>query len=242
MALSPLKALRVYRDEIGLHRDRLTGLATWADLIRDYPMWQSSLPGRTNPISIRRPWMTFGATRFLRGQLHAGSRVFEYGSGGSSLFFLDRGCEVISVEHDEAWAQTVTSRVDGSNASRWKLHAAPPRAGVVVTDSLENDFTSTSEEYAGLSFQDYVTSIDPYPDNHFDLVVVDGRARPACCARARRKVKPGGFLLLDNSEREIYSAAFTLLRGEGWPEQNFFGPGPCNGYFWQTTIWRKPSP
>ena len=47
----------------------------------------------------------------------------------------------------------------------------------------------------------YATFIDSFPDHSFDLIVIDGRARAACIQHAIRKVKKGGYLLIDNSER-----------------------------------------
>lgn len=81
-------------------------------------------------------------------------------------------------------------------------------------------------------------SIDAFPDRSFDLIFVDGRARSSCIFHARNKVKPGRFLMLDNSERNYYSFGKELLID--WERKDFFGPGPYGRYFWQTTIWRRP--
>jgi hypothetical protein len=98
-------------------------------------------------------------------------------------------------------------------------------------------YCSSDEQYNGYSFRDYVSSIDSFPDQYFDIVAIDGRARPSCILHARLKVKVGGYLLLDNSERSHYQEAKKLL--SGWEKQVFYGAGPYNYYFWETSIWQR---
>lgn len=53
------------------------------------------------------PWYTYPCRAFLEGRLSASMRVFEYGSGMSSLWYAQRVAEVVSVEHDRQWGQMV---------------------------------------------------------------------------------------------------------------------------------------
>src|SRR3972149_5458066 len=71
------------------------------------PRWLSRIPGRT-PITDRRPWMTYPAVNWLQRRVRPGMRVFEWGMGGSTMFFLNTGAHVTSVEHDAAWHDVVT--------------------------------------------------------------------------------------------------------------------------------------
>jgi predicted O-methyltransferase YrrM len=54
-------------------------------------------------------------------------------------------------------------------------------------------------------FGDYVATIDDVGGT-FDLIVVDGRARPACLAAAVGHLAPDGVLVFDNAAREHYAA------------------------------------
>jgi hypothetical protein len=54
-----------------------------------------------------------------------------------------------------------------------------------------------------------------------------------------KKVRPGGYLLLDDSDRPGYAEAYELL--EGWRERRFTGvkdewPEAC-----ETAIFRRPA-
>jgi hypothetical protein len=86
-----------------------------------------------------------------------------------------------------------------------------------------------------MNFESYVKTIDDYADEHFDLVVVDGRARTACVLQALPKVRRGGFLLLDDSYRGEYSPAMAALAGQG--RNDFRGLAPYNTDLGQTTVW-----
>ena len=81
------------------------------------------------------------------------------------------------------------------------------------------------------------------PDESFDLVVVDFLEAPTvtridALRPAMRKVRPGGYLLLDDSDRPGYADADELM--EGWRERRFTGvkdewPEAC-----ETAIFRRP--
>lgn len=82
-------------------------------------------------------------------------------------------------------------------------------------------------------FAAYCDTILDYPSESFDFVCVDGRARVECAINALDRLKPGGVLILDNSERAKYRSLFAVLAA--WPRLSF-----ANGV-WETTIFRKPN-
>jgi hypothetical protein len=101
-------------------------------------------------------------------------------------------------------------------------------------------YRSTEKEFEGYNFIKYVTAIDQYPDAHFDIVVVDGRARPACMRHAITKVKKSGLLVLDNSERRYYLGQVREpISGLFEPVVDGMAPVPYGEWFSRTTIWRK---
>jgi len=71
---------------------RATGVFVPASVLgRDFAAWCDNLQPDRSPVGDRAPWITFGARRRLERMVAAGARVFEYGAGDSTLFFLDRG-------------------------------------------------------------------------------------------------------------------------------------------------------
>lgn len=195
--------------------------------------WQRTL--RSSATADARPWLNLEATEWLEQTLQPTMRVFEWGAGGSTLFFAERCGQVVSVETDAAWHAVVRERLTAEQAARVTLIFSPPQPAVDP-----GPYGAHNPDLAGLTFEDAARAIDPYPDDWFDLVVVDGRARNACLRHALPKVKPGGYLLLDNSERPAYDLGKTLPAG--WPRRVFYGPLAYLKEFGATTVWRRPSP
>jgi predicted O-methyltransferase YrrM len=137
-------------------------------------------------------------------------RAFEWGSGGSTLWLSQWCASVVSVEHDQAWVAQQQAELD--------------KYGI-------GNVTLVLSELGGA----YESYIDHYGD--FDLIFVDGRNRAACIGHAVGHLKPGGVLVLDDSQREQYQAAIAEHLA-GWQRWDHVSEG--GGYAgWTTTIWRK---
>lgn len=182
------------------------------------------------------PWTTFDAINFLQQWLTPNLRFFEYGSGGSTLFWLQFDpASVVSVEHDPAWHSKMTSRL-ASSVVDYRLILPEPRTDGEPADPTDpSAYASTDPTHLACSFRRYVSQIDSFPDDYFDVILIDGRARPACIAHSGCKVKHGGFLILDNAERSYYTDK-TQSFLQGFKCKSFPGVGPC-GRSWKTNIY-----
>ncbi len=60
------------------------------------------------------------------------------------------------------------------------------------------------------SGSEYVQAITEFPAGLFDLISIDGSSRLACFELAHKYLKPGGMLLIDNTDKDQRS------RGEMW--------------------------
>lgn len=143
--------------------------------------------------------------------------MLEVGSGSSTLWFARRSARILSLESDSSWHASVISNLD--------------KAGV----------TNCSVELCELA--DLGHSLRSYADEQFDLIVIDchelgGKTRMECLEPARAKLKRGGLLLLDDSDRPRYRAADTLL--EGWPVQRFVGLKARPLRASETSIYTRP--
>jgi len=206
------------------------------------PWITSNLDANRSPTKDEVPWVTFEAKEWLDAFLFQNHSkelvVFEYGSGGSTLYFAKRVLKVISVEHDLAWYRLVSGILQRENVLNCKYLIMEPQSVSGCISDATDPQSYASHEYANTSFEAYVKSIDACPNECFDLVFIDGRARPSCILHARSKVKPGGVIILDNSERGYYSSGKELL--SDWERIDFSGPAPYGRYFWQTSIWKRP--
>lgn len=209
----------------------------WIKAVIQYPStalwyrhWRSSLNGMRSPLQDELPWVTYRAIDWFSRHLTQNMVLFEWGSGGSTVFFSQHVKQVIAVEHDPVWYQQVADTLEKKGYKNISLKLVEP----VSARNIDSWYMSAGKKYVDQSFEAYIKAIDEYPDHSFDVIVVDGRARPGCIREALSKVKPGGYLVLDNSERLDYQRGLDLLPQH--KDIQFFGPGPYNISPWGTRI------
>lgn len=152
------------------------------------------------------PWWTYDSAgrvdAFLAGRRRA--RVFEWGSGASTLWLARRSAEVVTVEHDVRWAEVVRGLLPQAAAVDLRTVPAAPATGA------PGEVLSAKPGAEGLDFRAYVEVVDGV-DGPFDLIVVDGRAREACLAHAWPHLAEDGMVVVDNVERRRYREAIAGL-------------------------------
>jgi hypothetical protein len=196
---------------------RRTGLLSWMECSKlswvRHARTMLSIYDAHDLAALDLPWWTYRAATHVEGFLASRNapRVFEYGSGASTLWLSRRAAEVHTVEHDRGFAEQVRGLL--GEVTNVTLHAVP---GVAVPSP---SIRSNRAGHEGLDFAAYVDSV-ALPGGHFDLVVIDGRARLACLARALDYLSPGGMVLFDDIRRARYRPAletpgieYRLLRG-----------------------------
>lgn len=152
------------------------------------PWLRDNVLGRRSPLEMGRPWISYAATDWLAGHLRPAMRVFEYGSGGSTLFLSARVSAVVSVEDDAAWLALVKARLAELGRQNVELrHRA-------FDFKQPRDFHSSA----------YVAAVRE--GGPWDIIVVDGqdwtfRERPVCFAAAQECVASGGVIVVDDSWR-----------------------------------------
>lgn len=197
----------------------------------------SLLPGQ-GPINDHLPWMNFRVIEWLESYLKPEMQIFEFGSGGSTLFFSERVAHVVSAEHDEGFYQFMLKLFQHKGIANctYRLSTPQPMSSETIPSYGCTSFTSEWPALRTMSFEAYVKMIDDFSDNSFDLVMIDGRARPSCALRALPKIKDGGWLLVDNMERPHYTIIRDLLAQ--YENIDFFGVVPYEVRPQYTTAWK----
>lgn len=159
------------------------------------------------------PWLPIKTIRFLDKQLTANMTGFEFGSGSSTLYFSNKIKQLESVEHSEEWFKRISTVLEQTKRNNIHLHYIKEN---INSNSPENE--QLSKIYAfdpsfTIKFQyyNYFSFITKFPDEYFDFIIIDGRGRVECAFNSEAKLKKGGFLILNNSERTRYKAIFGLL-------------------------------
>jgi|688.fasta_scaffold246579_1 hypothetical protein len=161
-----------------------------------------------------KPWFVYGAIDYLEHIVAPSSRVLELGGGGSTLFWLNRGNPVTTIEQDTAWSGLLNKAVGVSGS--WKL-----------------------VEVSGI---DLKTLEDLEVNQKFDVIVNDFNSetsRGDVADWIDERLATNGLIIWDNSDRQDYSAGIERLKSLGYGWVSFFGLGPINAYAFETTIFSK---
>lgn len=139
------------------------------------------------------PLLGFRAIKHLAGLIQPDWKILEFGSGMSTVWFARRCQQLVSIEINPEW------------------HG-------IVQSALEKN-SLTNVDYRLCNYRDAHELAD-YDDSYFDLVLIDGVRRDQAMMTAIEKVKPGGYIYLDNSDYpdKTYQTARVMLlktaRGE----------------------------
>jgi len=181
------------------------------------------------------PWLSESAILFFSKWLEGGDKKgCEFGSGFSSLFFVTRVAELTSVEHHPGWYNDIKTTVAGyDHKAKFDYRLVEQNAIGDQPERLEELDAVDPEQTFDYrkDYYNYMMAIQDYPDEYFDFIIVDGRARTECVFVNLRKLKTGGLLILDNSERSRYDLVFSSLKK--WDSVN-----TTNGLT-DTTFWQK---
>jgi hypothetical protein len=220
---------------------------SWSDFSNNkkyYRAWKASQAAGRNSVADEWAWINFAALDYLSGWLRPEHRVFEFGGGGSTLFFSKKCGFVATVEHDPTWFDILEKKMNTLSRTNWEGYSVPGEPVVDLTKSRSvadpKDYASASAGYENQNFERYATTIRRYAEQSFDLVLVDGRARPACIAESLPYLKSGGLLVLDNAERERYWTAFRdIFEHDFEVILDRQGPVPYSPDFTITLLLRK---
>lgn len=200
------------------------------DRDRRFKHWVTSLTRVHDSLEIAKmgvPWWTYRAIDVVDAWLvnrPGPVRVFEYGSGASTIWLADRVDEVISTEHHAGFAEAIRPAL-----------AAHPTITFRVVEPVTTPspaIGSAKPGHQGMDFSGYVHAIDDVP-GIFDVIVIDGRAREACLVVAAHRLAPDGLIVFDNSHRGRYR---TAIEASGLVERRLPGLTPTLPYPDQTSL------
>ncbi len=137
------------------------------------------------------PWYTYPAIDYLEQIDFSDKTVFEYGSGYSTLYWCSRAKKVISLEAHDEWYNKISEKI--------------PENGELILVSDKDTYPRYIYNY----------------DFGFDVIVIDGEYRSACCEHAVKKLNRGGMIIFDNSWNHPGGCSF--LRESGFIEADMVG-------------------
>ena len=140
------------------------------------------------------PWYTYPAIDYLEQLDLSNKRVFEFGSGNSTLYWEKRCKSVAAVEDNGEWYSRIRGKLSGNTLYHY---AANP-----------GEYTSKIEESGEC----------------YDIIIVDGVYRRECAEVAHQWLAVDGFIILDNSDWHASSAQLLRDSGLIQVDFYGFGP------------------
>jgi predicted O-methyltransferase YrrM len=126
----------------------------------------------------RQPWIPFAATKALGKVIQRDWRVWEIGSGYSTLWLSDRAGKITSIEASKEWYERLSKAIERERLANVDLRYEWVRERMA-------DFSELADE-------------------SLDLLFIDGGPRDLCLTQGFAKVKRGGLLYLDNWDNDKY--------------------------------------
>ncbi len=178
-----------------------------------------------NRLGMPVPWLTYSAQEFLSDRLGGSMRVLEYGAGNSSLWLAKKCFKVVSIEHDTEWATRIQNE-------------APANLEIV---QISLPFTVEYEKHAFSSLPQDNNYINPVElrQNKWDVVLIDGIFRNACCRTAVDRVSETGVIVVDNTDFEEFEPGRSFLRAKNYREIGFGGLAPVAARGSKTSIFYR---
>lgn len=214
------------------------------------------------------PWYTLPAILFLEDTIiDKDIKVFEYGSGKSSLYYASLVKECYSIEHNPVWYDFFKDKVlpidKKLTVDLVPQNCLPDEKSFKLLKEFEDlnfnlplssfDHPSTNRHHGvhdkdyhiehGLlnkEFYGYATKIFKKQKGYFDLIVVDGMARVLSMFLASKMIAEDGVIILDNSDRWQYNSGQKYLIENGFGRIDFYGTGvSSNETYWCTSFFSK---
>jgi len=183
-------------------------------------MWISEYIYKLDTVAAGFMWTSYPLHQFLHSLNLKGKNVLEFGSGGSTVFFLKRKANLVTFEHSEVWVDKLKKKLKAHQ--NWKINLVH----FVGRETVRN------------AHKEYLKGIESIEDNSLDLVLVDGRHRVECIRASIPKVKKNGYIILDDSDRPEYSEAFELLKE--WESSVVSGYAYMSDFKTHPVVWKKP--
>jgi hypothetical protein len=160
-----------------------------------------------NPI----PWCTYSFIKFIEPRLKKHFKVFEYGSGNSTLWYAKRVNEITSVENDFDWYKNVSSSM-------------PSNAQVIYCEL----------KYDG----DYCRQVLKQ-NKKYNIIIIDGRDRINCTKLCIESLTEDGVIVFDNSNLTQYTEAIEFLARIKFKRLDFWSLSPVTSHNNCTSIFYK---
>ncbi len=130
------------------------------------------------------PWINKQAIIVFENLLLKDDIGVEFGSGSSTIWFSKKVKHLTSIEDHKEWFDKINKQLK--------------------EESIDNTtYLFKKSENSISQYSEYCSYVDTFKDESLDFIVIDGKHRVTIANKAVSKIKKGGFIYLDDSQRYI---------------------------------------
>jgi len=174
--------------------------------IKSYNSFEST-DANNNPI----PWCSYPFIDFISERITKNMKIFEYGSGNSTIFYASKCYSIKAIDHDKSWVDKINNKL-------------PKNATVLYKELI----------YDG----NYCREINQ-DNTKYNVVIIDGRDRNNCVYNCIPNLAEDGVILFDNTQMNSYNESISFLKEKGFRKIDFWGISPIASHKNCTTIFYK---
>ena len=136
---------------------------------------------------IYKPWIHENVIKMLEEKINKDTKILEFGSGYSTLFFQNLANNLTSIEHNDYWYNKIKPLIND------KTNYILKSINYISKPCIDKKFYNcdTIEELLNKNIS----------DEYYDIIMIDGIHRVNCAFGSYKKLKKGGILILDDTNR-----------------------------------------
>ncbi len=138
------------------------------------------------------PWISYDTIKFLKQYLRPEDIILETGSGRSTIWFSRLVKKVVSIENHDGWYQQIKGQMAEEEITNVEYYLESKDFSTIRTDAP------------------YVKRVASFPDQSFDMVLIDGRHRDEIAHLSLNLIKKNGIIVIDNIERCLHIPELSL--------------------------------
>lgn len=204
-------------------------LITWFKLLFSKSFWKSYINGKILAIdygfykSVKEglpvdknglpiPWYTYPAIEYLNNLDLTNLNILEYGSGNSSIYFLNKGSDLVSIEDNKDWFKKIETKTNNNHK-------------YILTED-KHEYVERNSEIKNVD----IIVIDGILRKECSVYIVK---------KINSSETMPTMIIFDNSDWYPNTIEF-IDNNLGWIRVDFCGFGPINSYTWTTSIFFNP--
>jgi hypothetical protein len=173
------------------------------------------------------PWWAYGATKFLENKISPNLKVFEFGSGYSTLWLANKVIDLTSIDDNQTWINLLKSKI-------------PSNVNLIYSETEDTKYGNRTFLPIGQTKYNYSKEINKY-NKKFDIIIIDGVDRNNCIVESLKNLSSCGVIILDNLELSyLMTDAMDLIYKDGFKLLDFWGISPGISHESGTGIFYKP--